>query len=100
MEKSPQSGVALPAPPSGQVPLGAARTVRMTEQGDASDWQSSARGEQAWKETKERVTKRNAEVRSAGKLVREGYERERASVRQAAAARRDAQLLKRPAPRD
>jgi hypothetical protein len=67
----------------------------MTEQGDMSEWKSSARGESAWKETRERVAARNDEVRKSGRRQREGYEREREEVRQAAAARRHAQLLKR-----
>jgi hypothetical protein len=62
--------------------------VRMPNQDDGSTWKSSTRGEQAWKEATDRVASRNAEARKAGKLQREAYERERANVRRAAAARR------------
>jgi hypothetical protein len=68
----------------------------MTTQGDSADWKSSARGETAWKETREGVATRNADARKAGKLEREGDEREREGVRRAAAAKRHADLLKRP----
>jgi hypothetical protein len=67
----------------------------MAEVGDSSEWKSSARGESAWKEERERVADRNAEVRKSGKLEREQYERERQESRQVARAKRDAQTLKR-----
>jgi hypothetical protein len=66
----------------------------MTNMGDNGDWKSSARGESAWKETREGVATRNADARKAGKIEREGYERERDDVRRAAAAKRHAALLK------
>jgi hypothetical protein len=69
--------------------------VRMTQQGDGSTWKSSTRGEQAWKEARERVASRNAEARKAGKREREAYERDRENARQAAAAKRHAELLRR-----
>jgi hypothetical protein len=72
--------------------------VRMAEQDDGSSWKSSTRGEQAWKEARERVASRNAEARKTGKRDREAYERGRENVRQAAAARRHAQLLRRRMP--
>ena len=46
----------------------------MAKQGDSSEWKSSARGESAWKETREGVATRNAETRKSGKAQREGYE--------------------------
>jgi hypothetical protein len=58
-------------------------------------WQSSARGEQAWKEATDKVASRNADACKTGKKEREEQERERADVRRAAAARRDAKLLNR-----
>jgi hypothetical protein len=70
----------------------------MAEGGDSSDWKSSARGESAWKEERERVADRNAEVRKSGKLEREQYEREREESRQVARAKRDARTLKRRRP--
>jgi hypothetical protein len=70
----------------------------MTEQGDTSDWKSSARGDFAWKKTREQVAARNEEVRKAGKRRREAYERERERVRQTAAARSRALLLNRRTP--
>lgn len=68
----------------------------MTEQDDNSNWKSSSRGEQAWKEERERVATRNAEARKAGKVEREAYERQRESVRQTAAAKSHAELVNRP----
>ena len=70
----------------------------MDERDDGSDWKSSTRGEQAWKEARERVASRNAESRKAGKLQREAYERQRADVRRAAERKRHAQLLRRRIP--
>jgi hypothetical protein len=72
--------------------------VRMAQQDDGSTWKSSTRGEQAWKEARERVASRNAEARKAGKREREAYERGREHARQAAAARRHAELLRRRTP--
>jgi hypothetical protein len=69
--------------------------VYMSEEGEQTSWNSSARGEQAWKEATERVASRNAEARKVGKRQREAYERKREDVRRAAAARRDTQLRNR-----
>jgi len=69
----------------------------MTDHDDNSNWKSSGRGEQAWKEERERVASRNAEARKAGKVEREAYEREREIVRQTAAAKSHAELVNRPA---
>ena len=63
-----------------------------------SSWQSSTRGERAWKESTDRVAARNADARKAGRLEREGYERGREDARRSAAAKRDARLLKRRTP--
>ena len=71
--------------------------MRMTQQ-DGSTWKSSTRGEQAWKEARERIASRHAEARKAGKREREAYERGRENARQAAAARRHAELLRRRTP--
>jgi hypothetical protein len=70
----------------------------MTQQDDSSSWKSSTRGEQAWKEARERIASRNAEARKAGKREREAYERSRENARHAAEARRDAELLRRRTP--
>jgi hypothetical protein len=70
----------------------------MTIQDGGSEWKPSTRGEQAWKEATERVASRNAEVRKAGKIEREAYERQRAAARHAAAAKRDAALRVRRTP--
>jgi hypothetical protein len=72
--------------------------VRMTQQDGGSNWKSSTRGEQAWKEARERVASRNAEARKVGKRERETYERDRENMRQVAAARRHAELLHRRTP--
>ena len=68
----------------------------MTEQDDNANWKSSSRGEQAWKEERERVASRNADARKAGKVEREAYERKRETVRQTAAAKSHADLVNRP----
>jgi len=65
----------------------------MPEQDDTSDWQSSTRGESAWKETRERVAARNEAATKSGRQERQAYERERETARQAAEARRHARLL-------
>jgi hypothetical protein len=70
----------------------------MTDQDDSSNWKSSTRGDQAWKEARERVASRNAEARKAGKVEREAYERARQVVRQTAAAKSHADLVNRPRP--
>lgn len=70
----------------------------MTDQDDSANWKSSTRGDQAWKEARERVASRNAEARKAGKVEREAYERERQIVRQTAAAKSHADLVNRPRP--
>jgi hypothetical protein len=70
----------------------------MADQDDGSSWKSSTRGEQAWKEARERVASRNADARKSGKQERETYERGRENARQAAAARRHAELLRRRTP--
>ncbi len=64
----------------------------------SSDFTPSTRGEAAWKETREGVASRNADARKAGKAERETYERERAAIRNAAAAKRQAKLLGRRTP--
>jgi len=60
-----------------------------------TDWQSSARGEQAWKEATDEVASRNADTRKTGRKEREDQEREREQERRSAAAKRDAKLIKR-----
>jgi hypothetical protein len=70
----------------------------MAKQDDGSTWKSSTRGEQAWKEAMERVASRNAEARRAGKREREAHERGRENARQAASARRHAELQRRRTP--
>ena len=58
-------------------------------------WQSSCRGERAWKEAVEDLASRNAEARKAGRVEREAYERGREEARRAAAAERRSKLLAR-----
>jgi hypothetical protein len=65
----------------------------MSAQDDGSGWKSSARGESAWKEARERVAVRNEAARKSGKRVRDAYQREREDVRRAAEARRHAKLV-------
>jgi hypothetical protein len=60
-----------------------------------STWQSSTRGERAWKEATDLVASRNADARKTGRLEREAYEREREEARRSAAAEREAKLRKR-----
>ena len=68
----------------------------MAEHDDGAGWKSSSRGESAWKETRELIASRNADARKQGRQERESYERNREDARRAAAAKRHAQLLKRP----
>lgn len=60
----------------------------MTDQEQADGSGTSARGEAAWKEEKERIAARNDQARKAGKRRRETYEREREDVRRRAELRR------------
>jgi hypothetical protein len=53
------------------------------------------RGEAAWLAERERVAKRNAETRKAGKLERETQERQRADDRRTAEVRRAGELARR-----
>ena len=61
-------------------------------------WQSSSRGDRAWKEVVENLASRNAKARKAGRAEREAYERGREDVRRAAAAQRDVKLRTRRTP--
>jgi hypothetical protein len=70
----------------------------MAEQDDGTGWKSSSRGEAAWKETRDRVASRNADARKDGKQRRDSYERSREDARRAAAAKQQAELLKRRTP--
>jgi hypothetical protein len=65
----------------------------MSTTDEGSDWKGSARGDAAWKEAMDRVASRNAAARKTGKQDRESHERKRENARQAAEARRHAQLL-------
>jgi hypothetical protein len=64
------------------------------KEGADAGWQSSARGEQAWKEATDEVASRNADTRKTGRKAREDREREREQERRSAAARREAKLRK------
>lgn len=70
----------------------------MTEHRDGGGWQSSTRGDAAWKETRERIASRNTDARKQGKERREAYEQAREDARRSASARRHAELLKRQMP--
>jgi hypothetical protein len=61
-------------------------------------WESSSRGERAWKEATDRVASRNADARKTGRQEREAYERGREEARRSAAAEREAKLRKRRLP--
>jgi hypothetical protein len=61
-------------------------------------WESSTRGDRAWKEATDRVASRNADARKTGRQEREAYERTREEARRSAAADRDAKLRKRRLP--
>jgi hypothetical protein len=65
----------------------------MTEHVDNEEHKPAARGEAAWKETKERIAASNQKVKRAGKERREAYEQGRADALRAAEARRDAKLI-------
>lgn len=68
--------------------------MRPRKDGVDSDWQSSTRGDKAWKEATDAVDAKNAAARKAGRQEREAYEREREDARHAEAAKRHAKLLK------
>jgi hypothetical protein len=53
------------------------------------------RGEAAWLAAREKVAKRNAETRKAGKIEREDVERRQQEARRSAEARRAAELAQR-----
>jgi hypothetical protein len=72
--------------------------VRMAQHEDQSDWQSSTRGEQAWKEARELIASRNAAARKVGKSQRQAYERRREEMRRAAAVRRHERIVNRRTP--
>jgi hypothetical protein len=61
-------------------------------------WESSTRGERAWKEATDAVASRNADARKAGRLEREAYEQDRNDARRTAAAKAHAKLVKRRTP--
>lgn len=61
-------------------------------------WESSSRGERAWKEVTDRVEARNADARKAGRAERDEYERKRDEARRAEAAKRHAKLMARRRP--
>jgi hypothetical protein len=65
---------------------------------DTDGWESSTRGDAAWKEAKDEVASRNAEARKEGKRERESYERGRDEARRAAFAKQHAQLLRKRTP--
>ena len=71
----------------------------MEKQEIPSGWNSSSRGERAWKEDTDRVANRNAEARKAGRQEREAYERQRDDAHRTAAADRHAKLMKRRTPK-
>jgi hypothetical protein len=60
----------------------------VTDQGQDDRVGTSARGEAAWKEEKERIAARNEQARKAGRQRRESYEREREQARREAERRR------------
>lgn len=64
----------------------------MMEQSDRQP-DSSARGEAAWKETREAIAARNQRAQKAGRERRQLYERQRDDARRAAEARAHARLL-------
>ena len=53
---------------------------------------SSARGEAAWKEERERIAERNQAARKAGKAEREAYERKQTDTRRVHELKRQAKL--------
>ena len=72
--------------------------LRKPKQDVDSTWQSSTRGERAWKEATDLVASRNADARKTGRVEREAYERGREEARRSAADERDAKLRKRRIP--
>jgi hypothetical protein len=70
----------------------------MTDQAGSSGFTPSTRGDAAWQEARDRVASRNADARKSGKVERETYERERAAMKHAAAARRQGKVSGRRTP--
>jgi hypothetical protein len=70
----------------------------MSDHVGGSDFTPSTRGEAAWEEARAGVASRNADARKVGKAERETYERERAAMMHAAAAKRQARLSGRRTP--
>jgi hypothetical protein len=62
----------------------------VTDQGGSEVFKPSTRGEAAWQEARDGVASRNANARRAGKAERETQERERAAMKHAAFAARQA----------
>jgi len=60
----------------------------MTDQPNDEGRTTSARGEAAWKETRERLSARNLQARKEGRARREVFERERDGLLRAAKGRR------------
>ena len=60
----------------------------MTDRPDDADKSTSARGEAAWKEARERVAARNQQAQKQGRARRETFEHRRDDVLRAAAGRR------------
>jgi hypothetical protein len=67
----------------------------MSDEVEHEEGESSARGEAAWKEARERIAERNHAARKAGKQRREAYERQREEARRAAERERHSILLAR-----
>ena len=64
----------------------------MTDKAEHQDVKSSARGEAAWKEERERIADRNQAARKAGKEEREAYEKQRAASRRAHELKRESAI--------
>jgi hypothetical protein len=60
----------------------------MSKQDGTSGWSTSTRGESAWKEAREQVAARNAEVRKTSKATREVHDRRRDDLKRTAGAKR------------
>jgi hypothetical protein len=71
----------------------------MSDQPDAGNQRSSARGDAAWKEETERIAARNQAARKAGKERRAAYEQGRDAARNQAERQRHIDLLAKGRPR-
>ena len=71
--------------------MGSSEDVAVSDK-ENEDQGSSARGEAAWKEVRERIAERNQAARKVGKETRDAYERKQDAGRRAREMQRQSKL--------